>query len=81
MSLISAWNKVMGKKKLPAPKDNRAQECAKIALDMAKLLRIDPQKVVDAMQHEIKQKVVTSTIDSDIAAVAAAHEKRIFHVI
>jgi hypothetical protein len=79
MSLLSAWKKVRGKKKLPAPKDNRAQECAKIALNMAKLLRIDPQKVVDAMQHKITDKGVSIDADADITAIAA--EERPYHVI
>ena len=80
MSLLSAWNKVMGKKKLPEPQDDRALRCAKIALDMAKLLHIDPQKVVDAMQEQITAKSVVS-IDEDIAAVAAANHERVLHVI
>jgi hypothetical protein len=78
MSLLSAWQKLTGKIP-PKPKDNKAQECAQIALNMAKLLRIDPQKVVDAMQHEITDKGISIDADTDIAAIAA--EERVYHVI
>jgi hypothetical protein len=79
MSLRTAWKKLRGGL-TPQPQDDRALRCAKIALDMAKLLRIDPQKVVDAMREQISDKSV-KVIDPDIAAVTAENNERLYSVI
>jgi hypothetical protein len=78
MSLREAWQKLTGKIP-PKPKDDKVQQCAEIAINMAKLLRIDPQKVVDAMQHEITDKGISIDTDADIAAIVA--EEKVYHVI
>lgn len=68
LSKLKAWKRAIGSNKTVLPENNEVDEAVDLVLNMAKLLRIDPQQIVDGMQERITVKEVI-TIDHDIDAV------------
>ena len=51
----------MGGNKTPPPKDNKVDEAVDLILNMAKLLHIDPQKIVGALQQRLEDNKMKTT--------------------
>ena len=68
--LSLAWKKAIGGPKPELPKRTTVDEAVDIILKMAKLLHIEPQKIVDSLQQRLQESDMKSTIDPDIDAIA-----------
>ena len=59
----------MGGNKTPPPKDNKVDEAVDLILNMAKLLHIDPQKIVGALQQRLEDNKMKTNVDPDIESI------------
>jgi hypothetical protein len=67
---LRAWKEAIGGPKPELPKRTTVDEAVDIILQTAKLLHIDPQKIVDSLQQRLQESDMKPTIDPDIDAIA-----------
>ena len=69
-----AWNKVMSS--TPVEEElstNKVDDCVNLVFEMAKLMQIDPQQIVDAMYERLEVLKMKERIDPDIDAIMILH--------
>jgi hypothetical protein len=65
---LKAWRKAMRGDNTPINNDN-LEMIVELNMNMAKLLQLDPQQIVDALQRHLEDNKMKTNIDPDIEAI------------
>jgi hypothetical protein len=69
----NAWSKVMSSPPMEEEiATNKVEDCVNLVFEMAKLMQIDPQQIVDVM-HERLEVLKMKKHDPDIEAIVKLH--------